>query len=121
MLAIDPAKQTARAVAPESIQPEVQDLTALSAADGSLSERAYQTGTIISGIVISAALLIGIFVIAQVGGSLDFTSLVADPGNSSLLAAKNSTVGRLGDAFLLGSVVVIVLFAAVILRVLRGL
>jgi len=118
MSAIETAKQTARAVSPRSLQPEVNDLTT---AEYGRLERAYQTGTIISGIVIGAALLIGIFVIAQLSGSLDFTSLVADPGNSSLLAAKNSTVGRLGDAFLLGSVVVIVLFAAVILRVLRGL
>lgn len=119
MLAIETAKQTARAVAPESIQPEVQDVTA--AADDGLSERAYQTGTIISGIVIGAALLIGIFIVAQINTSLDFGSVISDPGNSTLFSAKNSTVGRIGDAMLLGSVVVIVLFAAVILRVLRGL
>jgi len=119
MSAIETAKQTARAVSPRSLQPEVNDLTA--AADGGLSERAYQTGTIISGIVIGAALLIGIFIIAQLNGTLDFNSVIADPGNSSLFSAKNSTVGRIGDAMLLGSVVVIVLFAAVILRVLRGL
>lgn len=85
------------------------------AAEVAAKSRAHQTGTIIAGIVIGAAILIGLFVVATLNDALPAIS------NTELSNARNSTVSRIGDAMLLGSVVIIVLFAAVILRVLRGL
>jgi len=85
------------------------------AAEVAAKSRAHQTGTIIAGIVIGAAILIGLFVVATLNDALPVI------GNAELSNARNSTVSRIGDAMLLGSVVIIVLFAAVILRVLRGL
>jgi len=80
-----------------------------------------QSAAIISGIVIAAVLIIGIFIVAQIDSALPFGNVVDDPANSSLYSAKNSSVSRIGDGVLLGSVVIIVLFASIILRVLRGL
>lgn len=77
--------------------------------------RAAQTGSIIAGIVIAAALLIGFFVISSIDDALPSIS------NNSLSSDKNSTLDRIGDAMLIGSVVIIVLFSAIILRVLRSL
>lgn len=77
--------------------------------------RAGQSGAIISGIVIAAALLIGIFVISQINDSIPTIS------NNQLSSARDDTVGITGDAMQLGAVVVLVIFASVILRVLQGL
>jgi len=94
-----------------SIAGEVNDVT------HAIEERgvAAQVGTIIAGIVIGAALIIGLFVVATLNDAIP----VID--NDGLSNARNTTVERIGDGMLLGSVVIIVLFAAVILRVLRGL
>ena len=80
-----------------------------------MAGRAYQTQTIIAGIVIGAALLVGFFVIASLNNALPNIS------NDTLSADKNSTLDRISQGMLLGGVVIIVLFAAVILRVLRSL
>jgi len=74
-----------------------------------------QSAAIISGIVIAAALLIGIFVISQINDSIPSIT------NSQLSSARDDTVGITGDAMQLGAVVVLVIFASVILRVLQGL
>lgn len=76
-----------------------------------------QTQTIISGIVIGAALLVGFFVV----DSIDDAAALGDRPNDSLDEDKNSTLDRIGDGMLIGGVIIIVLFAAIILRVLRGL
>lgn len=81
----------------------------------SVDSRADQTQTIIAGVVIGAALLIGFFVVAQIDDALPQIS------DSDLSTDKNDTLDRIGDGLLIGGVVIIVLFAAVILRVLRGL
>lgn len=75
-----------------------------------------QVQTIISGIVIGATLLVGFFVV----DSIDDAAALGNRADS-LDEDKNSTLDRVGDGMLIGGVVIIVLFAAVILRVLRGL
>lgn len=77
--------------------------------------RAAQVQTVIAGVVIGAALLIGFFVVSQIDDALPAIS------DADLSTDKNSTLDRIGDGLLIGGVVIIVLFAAVILRVLRGL
>lgn len=77
--------------------------------------RAFQVGTVIGGVVIGAALLIGFFVIASIDDALPAIN------DSDLSTDKNSTVDRIGDGLLIGGVVIIVLYSAVILRVLRSL
>lgn len=77
--------------------------------------RAAQVQTVIAGVVIGAALLIGFFVVAQIDDALPTIT------DSDLSTDKNDTLDRIGDGLLIGGVVIIVLFAAVILRVLRGL
>lgn len=82
-----------------------------------LERRAHagQTQSIIAGIVIGAALLIGLFVIAQINSALPTIE------NSDLSNARNTTVSNIGNGMVIGAVVIIVIFAAVILRVLRSL
>lgn len=80
-----------------------------------MAGQAYQTQTIIAGIVIGAALLVGFFVIASLNNALPAID------NTTLSQDKNSTLDRISQGMLLGGVVIIVLFAAVILRVLRSL
>ena len=77
--------------------------------------RAFQVGTVIGGVVIGAALLIGFFVIASIDDALPAIT------DTDLSTDKNSTVDRIGDGLLIGGVVIIVLYSAVILRVLRSL
>lgn len=77
--------------------------------------RAAQTETVIAGVVIGAALLIGFFVVAQIDSALPAIT------DNDLSTDKNDTLDRIGDGLLIGGVVIIVLFAAIILRVLRGL
>lgn len=77
--------------------------------------RVAQVQTVIAGVVIGAALLIGFFVVAQIDSALPTIS------DADLSTDKNDTLDRIGDGLLIGGVVIIVLFAAVILRVLRGL
>jgi len=76
---------------------------------------AAQVQTIIAGVVIGAALLVGFFVVAQIDSALPQIN------DADLSTDKNDTLDRIGDGLLIGGVVIIVLFAAVILRVLRGL
>lgn len=101
----------ALALAPEF---ETEIITIDRAAQGAYG-RAYQVGTVIAGVVIGAGLLIGFFVIASIDDALPTIS------DSDLSADKNSTVDRIGDGLLIGGVVIIVLYSAVILRVLRSL
>lgn len=86
-----------------------------------LEARANQTETVIAGIVIGAALLIGFFVIDSMYDAAGVHTVVDDPGNSTFSTDQNDTLDRIGDGLLIGGVIIIVLFAAIILRVLRGL
>lgn len=83
--------------------------------------RAYQIGTIIAGVVIGATLLIGFFVVSSISDAIPFSTIYDDPSNESLVQDRNSTLDRIGDGLLIGGVIVIVLYSAVILRVLRSL
>lgn len=105
------------AIAPE-LEPEI---LAIDRATGGHYGRASQVGTIIAGVVIGAALLIGFFVISSISDAIPFTTIYDDPANESLVQDRNSTLDRIGDGLLIGGVVIIVLYSAVILRVLRGL
>lgn len=87
----------------------------------SVERRANQTETIIAGIIVGATLLIGFFIVDALYDAGGVHTIVSDPANNSLSADQNSTLGRIGDGMLIGGVVIIVLFAAIILRVLRGL
>lgn len=94
---------------PVDLSAETRSLT------GAIKGRASQTETVIAGVVIGAALLIGFFVVAQIDSALPQIT------DNDLSTDKNDTLDRIGDGLLIGGVVIIVLFAAVILRVLRGL
>lgn len=83
--------------------------------------RASQTETVIAGIVIGAALLVGFFVLDSMFNAAGVHTVVDDPANSTLSSDQNDTLDRIGDGLLIGGVIIIVLFAAIILRVLRGL
>lgn len=86
-----------------------------------LEARANQTETVIAGIVIGAALLIGFFIIDAMYDAAGVHTVVDDPANSTFSTDQNDTLDRIGDGLLIGGVIIIVLFAAIILRVLRGL
>lgn len=74
-----------------------------------------QSSTVIVAIVMGAALLIGFFLIAVLNDALPSIS------NADLASDKDTTLDRIGTGLLLGGVVIIILMAAVVLRILRGL
>lgn len=113
-LAIHGARAAARKL-PMDIAPEAD------AVAGGIRGRARQTESIIVGIVIGATLLVGFFVVDALYDAGNVASTTSDPANSSLSQDQNDTLDRIGDGMLIGGVIIIVLFAAIILRVLRGL
>jgi hypothetical protein len=90
---------------------------------GGRLQRAAQSATVISVVVIGVVTLIGVLIFDQVNSAIPDDVMYNDPANESdptqLGAARDSVVGGLGNAVELVPIVLLVLVASVVIMVVQ--